>query len=175
MATTDDKKDLKMDKIRSEIKEGIFNDIREKKLFGKMCLWQSYMVRDFMNNYPRELREQVALVIGELVDDKILEPNEHGYKLTPRGEDLVYESNYYTVDDLINKIMIHFREKDYYENTRWPRLTAMSFFGGLIAYEQRLFDSAIKKMLDEDLLVFDEGNNAFVITKKCQNKMFGLE
>ena len=175
METIDFSNELKMTELRLQIKEKVFEEIRNKKLFGAKCLWQTYMVRDFMNAYPIELRNQVNLVINELVNNHILELNKHGYKLTSSGEEIVYESDFYTIDEVINTILIYFREKNYYKNSRWPRLTALSFCEELIVYEQRLFKPAINKMLKEDLLVFDDSNNAYVITDKCQNKMFGLE
>lgn len=174
MTTINIKDELKMAEFRSEIKEQIFEDIRDRKLFGKLNLWRTFMIRDFRNKYPKELREQVDLAIEELVKDNIFELNEHGYIVTPGGEETIYENSCYSVDSVITKILIHLRGAILFENSRWHRVTATNFRNELIVYEQRLFSQAINKMREEGLFLFDEINDAYIVTEKCQNTMFGL-
>lgn len=165
---------ISISKIHLEIKEKIFEDIRNRRIFGKICLWQSYMIIEFYNKYPKNLREQIDLVIKNLVNENVFEPNTHGYKLTTSGEELIYECDYYNVSTVIEKILGYFRDNDYYENYRWPALTAMAFSNTLNVYEERLFNAAINEMLRDGLLDCDESRRSYVLTKKCQQRMFGL-
>ena len=162
-------------KFRSEIRSKIFEDIRKRRLFGTRCLWQFYMVRDFCATYPKELEEQIDLSIKELENEHIFERNKHGYKLTSEGEALIYESDIYSIDTTIEKILNYLRENNYYENYRWPFLTAMSFSDKLNVYEERLFKAAIDKMLEYKLFDYDDIHNSYIVTHKCQQKMFGLD
>ena len=166
---------MKYVKLRSQIKERIFEDIRNRKLFGFRCLWQFYMVIDFCRKFPKNLLDQVDLAIKELVEENIFEENNFGYKLTTKGEDLVYENELYSVDSVIQNTLIYFRDHQYFENVRWPFLTAMSYSEKLVVYEQRLFKDALNKMIDDGLLQIDEPHNAYVVTKKCQDLIFGLK
>lgn len=133
------------------------------------------MIRELRNKYPKDLRVQVDLTINELVDGGIFELHEHGYKITPTGEEIIYDNDYYTIDRVINKILVYFRDNNYFENSIWPRLTAMAFCNNLNAYGQRLFDPAIEKMTNNGLLGVDDIHNGYVLKKKCENVMYGLE
>lgn len=162
--------------IRLELKSKIFEDIREKKLFGFICLWQTYMVKDFKNKLSKEQKEQLQPTINHLIVEGVfIRITGIGYKLTLDGEETVYKNNEYTVDKVVNKILIHLRDSNYICNVSWPKITAMTFLNELCVYEQRLFNSAINKMIDDDLFIDDDFNYAFIITKKCENKIFGLE
>lgn len=164
----------KMSSLRAEIKSKIFEDIRNRRLFGKKYLWQFYMIREFYAKYPKKLREEIDISIQELEDDHILEPNDHGYKLTSDGEKLVYDNNLYSIESTIEKILIYLRENSYYENFRWPLLTALSFSETLNVYEERLFNEAIKKMVEDKLFEYDESHLSYIVTHKCEQTMFGL-
>lgn len=162
-------------RFRLGIKNKIFEDIRNRRIFGARSLWQFYMVREFYATYPKELEEQIDLSIKELENEHIFERNKHGYKLTSEGEALIYESDIYSIDTTIEKILKYLRENNYYENFRWPTLTAMSFSGKLNVYEERLFKAAIDKMLENKLFDYDDTHNSYIVTHKCQQKMFGLD
>lgn len=175
MSTIDVLKENNMSRIRAEIKSNIFVDIRNRRLFGTRCLWQFYMVRDFYSKYPKELEEQIDIVINRLKNEHIFEQNNYDYKLTSEGEALIYESDIYSIDTTIEKILKYLRENNYYENSRWPILTAMSFSDKLNVYEERLFKAAIDKMLEYKLFDYDDIHNSYIVTHKCQQKMFGLD
>ena len=95
--------------------------------------------------------------------------------MTTKGEDLVYENELYSVDSVIQNILMYFRDHQYFENMRWPFLTAMSYSEKLVVYEQRLFKDALDKMIDDGMLQIDEPHYAYVVTKKCQDLIFGLK
>lgn len=175
MAKVDIANPINISKLHLEIKEKIFEDIRNRRIFGKICLWQNYMIIEFYNKFPKNLREQIDLVIENLVNENVFELSTYGYKLTSSGEDLIYDCDYYNINTIIEKILVYFRDNDYYENYRWPVLTAMAFSKTLTVYEERLFNAAINEMLQDRLLDYDESRYSYIITKKCQQRMFGLE
>ena len=161
--------------LKTEMRESIFENIREHEVFGKTNQWQEYMVREVYYSYPPSMRGQLDLIIDELKREGILSINENGYlTITSEGEELVYESDYYDIDEVSNKILIYLRDNNYYANTIWKLSSYRHFYENeLCVYEKRLFDLAIQQLLS--LKNYSLMNPTIVIFSPKKEKTISIE
>lgn len=160
--------------ITHQIKDSIFDNIRSHELYGKINLWQDHMIKEVVSLFPKEYKSSIERVINDLISKGILEYNENGYLfLTEKGEEIVYKSDYYSVDRLKDKIFRYLRENNYFAGSRWPILTAHAYCEKeLVVYEKRLFNKTIQSMIEDNFFDVDEINRDYILTKKCQGRMY---
>jgi len=161
------------EKLKESIEKAIFDSIIKHELFGFKNIFDDYMIREVLNSFPKGYRNEVEAVINELLGKGLLELDERQYlRVTKKCQDLVFLSDYYTIDKLENKILSHLREFNYYADNVWYRLTYQSFCEKeLNAYEKYIFINAIDKMIDDSVFECDSESN-LKLTKTGEEKIY---
>lgn len=165
---------METDNIKQNIRGLILHNIFEHKLFGLTTLWQDYMQRQILEDLPKEHWQLFEGVVNELIEEGILELTDSPHlRVTSKGQDLVFLDDHYTTDRLENTILTHLRERNFFVDTIWPRLTYMAYCEKeLNTHQKYIFARTIDKMIDDGIFSCDSEYN-LRLTQLGQDKIYG--
>ena len=166
-----------MDKIDKalEVRKIIFKNIVKHNVYGLTNLWQDYMIDELYNSFPETLHKNVDIEIAKLIVEGILEStNTAHYKVTPKGQDLIFLKDSYTVDRLKNKILLYIRDNEWHLNHKWGKISYLNYCEKhLIVYDRYIFINAINDLISSGIFIMDEDEN-LIITQDGERVIYKI-